>query len=74
MGKIPTLKLTEAEYENIVRSSLMNLGGESIICYGQTPETLYKFFNYDRRMCPEFAYANKRKKLDLIYLENNELR
>lgn len=66
MGNIPTLHLTMDEYKNIIRNNRMNSGGESIICYSDSPISLYKFFNYKKSMSPEIAYQNKEKKIDLL--------
>lgn len=67
MAIMPTIKLTNKEYHNLLERSVINYGGESLICKSKRVNTLYKFFNYDSDMEPEVAYPNKKAKIQMLY-------
>lgn len=66
MTTIPTIKLTKYEYKNLLKSAIVNYGGESLICRSNRPDTLYKIFTYNKEK-DEDIFHNKQMKIQILY-------
>ncbi len=67
MKLIPTIEITEEDFDFQTSNYLFADGGESIICQSETPRTLDKFFvdQWTRKMVP--MSDNKIAKVSLLY-------
>lgn len=67
MRLMPDIKLTRDEYLNFIHNCKKDEGGESFICKGNRPDTLYKLYIDYIAYLPTYLSDNKYKKLLALY-------